>query len=273
MRALPFCQVDAFSDRPFAGNPAAVVLGEEALSPELMQAIAAENNLSETAFLVERGEEGRPDQWDLRWFTPTTEVELCGHATLGAAVALRHWGLGAPAMGFHTRSGLLTVREAGELLELDLPAVPLGEKLQDPLVSAAIGVAGPMWELRRVHGVRYLLALLPDAEAVRQARPDLRRLGALGVNVVITARAPEGARVDVVSRFFAPAVGVDEDPVTGSAHCSLGPFWAERLGRAALRCEQASARGGLLEVEVAGERVLLRGTGCVVIEGRLRLPT
>jgi PhzF family phenazine biosynthesis protein len=262
---LPFLQVDAFSDRALGGNPAAVVISETPLAAEHMQAIAAENNLSETAFLVPRG----PGAWDLRWFTPTLEVDLCGHATLGAAKALQHRGELGEGADFHTASGVLRVEAEGERLAMDFHAVPLERRIEDPAVLAALGQDAELWAVRRVHGRRYVLGLLPNADAVRAARPDIAALGAMQTNLLVTA--PGDGDHDVVSRFFAPASGVDEDPVTGSAHCTLGPFWAERLGRTTLQCFQASARGGGMELRMSGDRVRLVGRAVVVIEGTLLL--
>ncbi len=269
-RRLPFLQVDAFTDRAFAGNPAGVVRTDAALSTELMQSIALENNLSETAFLVPLAPEA--GRWSLRWFTPTTEVDLCGHATLGAAHALVHWGLDQPTMRFDTASGELRVHRLPERLEMDFPVVPVLGRIEDADVSEALGIEAPLYALREVHYARYLLAQVADEATVRRVEPDIARLGQLGVNVIVTARAADEGELDVVSRFFAPASGVPEDPVTGSAHCSLAPFWAERLGRSVLRCAQLSARGGRLEVELAGDRVKLRGQGVVTVEGVLLAP-
>jgi PhzF family phenazine biosynthesis protein len=262
-RRLAFLQVDAFTDAAFAGNPAAVVLSDVALDAPLMQSIAAENNLSETAFLVPRG----PGAWDLRWFTPTLEVDLCGHATLGAAKALQHRGELPDEAAFHTASGVLCVRTEGRRLEMDFPAVPLEGQVEDLAVLHALRERARLWLVRRVHGRRYVLALVKDAATVRGATPDIDALRTLGTNLLLTAPGDGGH--DVVSRFFAPASGVDEDPVTGSAHCTLGPFWSERLGRRTLRCFQASARGGTVDVTARGDRVTLAGQAVVVIEGTL----
>ena len=264
-RRLPFLQVDAFADAAFAGNPAAVVLSPTPLAAPLMQSIAAENNLSETAFLVPRGS----GAWDLRWFTPTLEVDLCGHATLGAAKALQHRGELPQEAAFHTASGVLMVRSQGDRLAMDLPAVPLEGALDDARVLQALGGPAELWKVRQVHGRRYVLALVDDATMVRAATPDIAALRAMGTNLLLSA--PGDGDHDVVSRFFAPASGVDEDPVTGSAHCTLGPVWSQRLGRSTLRCFQASARGGAMDVTTRGDRVTLTGQAVVVIEGALLL--
>ena len=251
-------QVDAFARRPFEGNPAAVCPLSAPLSDERMARIAAENNLSETAFCVER-----PDgDWDLRWFTPTVEVQLCGHATLAAAHVL----LGdRPSIRFHTRSGPLTVRRSGDALAMDLPALPPGDVIDDAEVVAALGVEViALHQVRQVHGARYLLAEVPDAGVVRSmAVPDLGR-----TNVIVTARG-DTADLDFVSRFFAPGSGVPEDPVTGSAHCTLTPFWAARLGRDRLAARQVSRRGGDLICTLCADRVELIGHAVTVKEAVL----
>lgn len=264
---LALHQIDAFTDRPFAGNPAAVCLLDRPREAAWMQAVAAEVNLSETAFLARRGGDG----FELRWFTPTTEVDLCGHATLASAHRL--WETGELAAGeearFHTRSGLLTARRRADgWIELDFPALP--PRRLDPapeLLGEVLGGAAARW----VGASREdLLVLLDDAAAVRALRPAseaVARLPARGL--IVTAAAEPGSGHDFVSRFFAPAVGVPEDPVTGSAHCTLGPFWAERLGRDEVVGHQASARGGTVRVRVLGERVTLAGQAVTVMAGEL----
>jgi PhzF family phenazine biosynthesis protein len=263
----PLYQVDAFTAEPFAGNPAAVCLLEADADPAWMQSVAAELNLSETAFLRRSG--GR---WRLRWFTPTVEVELCGHATLAAAHVLFSEGLvgaGEPVR-FDSASGPLTARRDGDgAIWLDFPATPAAPAappagLLDALGAGAAGFVGRArfdW-----------LVELADEAAVRDLAPDLRRLGGLaldGVGVIVTAAAPGAAGHDFVSRYFAPSAGIDEDPVTGSAHCVLAPFWAERLGRADLTGFQASARGGLVRARPQGDRVHLGGQAVTVLCGRL----
>jgi len=258
--SVPVTVVDSFADRPFTGNPAAVCPLDSFLDDAVLQAIALENNLSETAFCVLRSD----GDFDLRWFTPSQEVDLCGHATLAAAHVL------LPKDGrivFHTRSGPLTVVRTAGLLEMDFPAVPPGDPVDNPGIAAALGV--PVVELRpirEIHGAPYFLAELESEAAVRELPiPDLG-----GTNVIITARA-DAADLDFVSRFFAPGAGVLEDPVTGSAHCSLAPFWAERLGRNPLRARQVSARGGSLTCTVDGDRVRIAGSAVTVSEGSLYL--
>ena len=246
--------VDAFTDRPYAGNPAAVVVLDAAAPEGWMRALAAEMNLSETAFLVPRG-----DAWDLRWLTPTVEVDLCGHATLAAAHVLFESGRADGPARFDTRSGRLTVARVGAgRYAMDFPATPPEAAAPPAALAEALG-AWPEWTGQTPFDV---FAVLPSARAVRDLAPDLGRLASLGTRGVIVTAAgnPAGGRgADVVSRFFAPEAGVPEDPVTGSAHCAIGPYWARRLGRDALRCEQASARGGVLDVTVRGDRVELVG--------------
>lgn len=259
----PVVQVDAFADRPFAGNPAAVCVLERPADEGWMQSVAMEMNLSETAFLHPGG-----DGWRLRWFTPAVEVDLCGHATLASAHVLwedGHVAADAEAR-FHTRSGALTCRKDGGWIWMDFPAKPAEPVDAFPELIAALGVEA-------VHVARshfdYLVEVASE-DAVRAARPDLTRLREVETRgVIVTARAAEGAAYDFVSRFFAPAVGVDEDPVTGSAHCVLAPYWSDRLGRAELTGFQASRRGGVVRVRHAGDRVHLGGQAVTVLRGTL----
>lgn len=257
-------QVDAFvTDAPFSGNPAAVCVLREPRPDAWMRGVALEMNLSETAFLA-----GRPDgAWDLRWFTPAVEVDLCGHATLASAHTL--WTeLGVEGeLRFHTRSGALEARRAGERIELDFPATPTPTVEAPPGVLAALGVAAPV----AVTKSRFdFLIQLPSREDVESLRPDFAALRSLGTRGVIVTAADDRAG-DIVSRFFAPGAGIDEDPVTGSAHCALAPFWAPRLGKTTLTASQASARGGALEVELVGDRVKLRGRARTALRGELLL--
>lgn len=258
---LAFYQVDAFADGPFTGNPAAVCLNERWLADATMQAIAAENNLSETAFLVPEGED-----WGLRWFTPTTEVDLCGHATLAAAAAVFDGAEDDDTeVVFHTASGALTVRRLGDRYELDFPAIPPLPFDTPPPADLVEGLGRAPGEVLDA-GHNYFCVYASEGE-VAGLTPDFARLGALGDKRVIATAPGASDDVDFVSRFFAPTVGVDEDPVTGSAHCSLAPYWADRLDQRTLRAQQISARGGLLEVEDRGARVLLRGGAVIVIRG------
>ena len=249
---LPLFQIDAFAERVFQGNPAAVCPLEAWLPEALMQAIAAENNLSETAFCVPEGE-----SYGLSWFTPLKEIDLCGHATLATAhVLFEHLGFAGAEIVFSTRSGALRVTRAGDRLAMDFPA-----KAVEPCAAPAALIEGLGRMPLEVYGGRDYLAVFADAAEVRALTPDPRRLAELDRHGVIVT-APGGAEdgdVDFVSRFFVPKFGVDEDPVTGSAHCSLTPFWAARLGKATLEARQVSRRGGRLQCTLAGERVILRG--------------
>ncbi len=256
--------VDAFTDRPLEGNPAAVCVLDREHDPDWMQGVAREMKHSETAFLLP-GEDG----YSLRWFTPKVEVDLCGHATLAAAHVLWESGRLGPEdpARFHTRSGLLTCRRAGGMIEMNLPATPEQPCPQPEGISRALGAAP-----------RYLgsngfdlLMEVENEDALRKLRPDFRRVAGLAPRgVIVTARA-DSPEADFVSRFFAPAAGVDEDPVTGSAHCTLGPYWAERLGKNELVGYQCSRRGGTVRVRVEGDRVVLIGTAVTVLRGDLFL--
>jgi len=256
---LPFFQVDAFAPRPLTGNPAAVMPLERWLDGELMQRIAAENNLSETAFAVP-SESGEAD-YDLRWFTPTTEVELCGHATLAAGHVL----ITGDRVRFSTRSGVLSVGRSGDLLELDLPASAV-ENAELPEVTRALGIEAETFQGRQGNG--NVLVLLDDEAAVRAVKPDFAALARLPYLVSVTA---PGEEQDVASRVFAAYHGIAEDPVTGSAHAALAPFWAERLGRSTFTALQASARTGLLQCRVEGDRVILGGQCFTTIVGTFQL--
>jgi PhzF family phenazine biosynthesis protein len=266
--------VDAFASAPFRGNPAGVVEPFAAWpSDDWMQALAKENNQAETAFLLKTAD---PARFGLRWFTPGMEVPLCGHATLGSGhVLFSELGLSAPEVTFETRqSGELIVRRAGEAYEMDFPAQPPRRIETPPGLAEALGA-----EPQEVWASAYLVAVLEDEAAVRGLSPDIARLhqvsreATLGRgNVGVAAFADAGAPYDVVDRFFAPGSGVPEDPTTGSLHCILAPLFAAKLGRASVRFHQAyPGRGGDLECEHRGERVLLRGRAVTVVEGRLRL--
>ncbi len=253
---IPLFQVDAFTGRIFGGNPAAVCPLEAWLDDAKMQAIAAENNLSETAFFVEAG-----DHYELRWFTPVHEVDLCGHATLATAHVLFAL-LEEPGdtVAFETRSGRLTVSRDGDALVMDFPALAPEPWGASDALACALGAA-PAEVLGNVNCV----AVYPSEADVRGLAPDLRLVAALPYEGVI-ATAP-GEAVDFVSRYFAPKFGIPEDPVTGSAHCELAPYWAKRLGRERLTAHQVSARGGELDCEVKGDRVLLTGRAVTYLEG------
>jgi PhzF family phenazine biosynthesis protein len=257
---LPIYQVDAFTEKPFSGNPAAVCLLSGSRDSVWMQNVAREMNLSETAFLQNQGE-----GFSLRWFTPVVEVDLCGHATLASAHILWETGLLPPKeqARFYTRSGLLTAERRGGEIELNFPAKPEEPAVPPPELPKALGV-DPRYTGKSKFD--YLVEV-DSEETVRNLKPDFSLLKSLAIRgTVVTSRAST-AGFDFVSRFFAPAVGVDEDPVTGSAHCTLGPFWSKRLGKDEFLAYQASARGGILRVRVAGERVFLGGKAVTVLRG------
>ncbi len=259
MTPLPFFQVDAFASKTFEGNPAAVMPLSEWLPDEVMQAIAAENNLAETAFTVPS--ERDDADYDLRWFTPTVEVNLCGHATLAAAHILLH----GAAVRFATKSGILTVSRGAELLRIDMPAAPV-EPTDLPALTRALGVDAPVFVSREGNG--NTIVLLEKEAAVRAVTPDFTALRQLDYLVSVTAPGDDTA---IASRVFAAYHGIDEDPVTGSAHCALVPFWAGRLGRHHFTALQASKRGGHLDCELHGDRVILGGHCVTVIEGHFQL--
>jgi len=261
MTTLPFFQVDAFAMRPFEGNPAAVMPLAEWLDEALMQSIAAENNLAETAFLVPS--ESKDADFDLRWFTPTVEVDLCGHATLASA----HIVMEGDKVRFATRSGVLTVTRKDGLLWLDLPAGSVEEGSEDGLLDA-LGLPADTPTFLGRGGNGAAIALLKDEDSVRAVDPDFRKLKAYDRLVMVTAPGDDS---DVVSRVFAAYHGIDEDPVTGSAHGSLVPFWAKKLGRNRFDAVQASKRSGHLECVLEGDRVILGGTCRTVIVGNFQL--
>ena len=259
-------QIDSFTDRPFRGNPAAVCLLDGPAEPEWMQSVAREMNLSETAFL-----RAKQDAFALRWFTPAVEVELCGHATLASAHAL--WEEGVldprdPAL-FDTLSGRLAATRRRDGIEMDFPAEGAEPCETPPGLLEALGGVSPVVVAR--NRFDFLVEVAEEA-TVRALRPDFQRLGSLPVRGVMVTSAADvlvSSGVDFVSRFFAPAVGVNEDPVTGSAHCCLGPWWAERLGTGDLVGRQLSERGGTVGVGVRGGRVLLTGKAVTVMRGEL----
>jgi PhzF family phenazine biosynthesis protein len=260
LTALPFFQVDAFASAPLTGNPAAVMPLDRWLDDALMQAIAAENNLSETAFTVPS--ERADADYELRWFTPISEVDLCGHATLAAGHVLIH----ADPLGFATRAGILTVSRTDELLELDLP-VPTLREVNEPELNRALGLAeSPAWLADGCNDAAIIE--LADEAAVRAVRPDFAMLREVPRMAVVTAR---GDKETIASRVFVPYLGIDEDPVTGSAHAALTPYWAARLGRTEFTALQASARSGLLHCRLEGDRVRLGGQCHTVIVGQFQL--
>ncbi|HXZ02752.1 MAG TPA: PhzF family phenazine biosynthesis protein [Stellaceae bacterium] len=255
---LPLYQIDAFTDRRFGGNPAAVVPLEQWLPDAVLQAIAAENNLAETAFLRREGED-----YALRWFTPTVEVDLCGHATLASAYAIfRFLEPQRERVGFQTReAGRLSVAKRGDLLAMDFPALPPRPCATPAGLAEALGKA-PQAVLQ---ATRDTLAVYGREEEVAALAPDMSALARLDCQAVIVT-APGGG-VDFVSRFFAPRLGIPEDPVTGSAHCTLAPYWAGRLGKPSLAARQISARGGEIACELKGDRVDLAGRCVLYLDG------
>ena len=259
---MPIFQIDAFTNRLFAGNPAAVMPLHRFLDDATLQAIAAENNLAETAFLVPEGHDYR-----LRWFTPTVEVPLCGHATLAsAAVVMERLEPGRSSVVFHSASGPLTVNRADTGYVMDFPARPSEPVSTPPGLAQALGVV-PM----EVFADKFnYLVLLEHAQIVRELSPDITALAGMDRTGVIVTAAGDG-NYDFVSRYFAPAKGVPEDPVTGGAHCALVPYWAKRLGKTAFRAFQASRRGGEIICRLAGERVELEGTCVFFLEGSVEV--
>ena len=262
----PIHFVDAFTDTVFAGNPAAICVLRSPAEADWMQTVAAEMNLSETAFLVPRADPVA-DGYDLRWFTPAHEVDLCGHATLASAHVL--WRTGAldesATARFHTRSGLLTAAQADGWIDLDFPAEPM-ETVDDPGgLADSLGVEA-LWVGR--NRMDYMVEVASE-NAVRGLAPDLNKLAQVETRGVIVTAAGDDPDVDFVSRFFAPRYGVNEDPVTGSAHCALAPFWGARLGRDRMTARQISPRGGVVRVAVVGDRVRLSGQAVTVMRGEL----
>ena len=258
----PIYQVDAFTDKPFAGNPAAVCILAKPADPAWMQNLAREMNLSETAFVCPEA-----DGYRLRWFTPAVEVDLCGHATLATAHVL--WETGRlPKLEearFFTRSGLLKAKKRGDFIELDFPAKP--EEPAEPPAGLAEALGTPFQYVCR-NKFDYLVEVESE-EIVRELKPDFSKLSRIEARGVIVTSRAKASPFDFVSRFFAPRVGVNEDPVTGSAHCFLGPYWAKRLGKNEFLACQASARGGEIGVRVQVERVFLSGKAVTVLKGEL----
>ncbi len=255
-------QVDAFTDTPFRGNPAAVCLLTESRDEGWMQSIAGEMNLSETAFLY-RNDDG----FSLRWFTPSVEVDLCGHATLASAHVLWESGRLNPDSQalFYTRSGILTAEKKEGLIQLDFPAEPEDEVAVSPEIISALGVTPRYAGKNRFD---YLLEVESE-EVLRNIKPDFAQLGKIPVRGVIVTSISSSKDYDFVSRFFAPAIGINEDPVTGSAHCCLGPFWRKRLKKDRFTAYQASSRGGVVHVRLDGNRVHLGGKAVTVLRGNL----
>ncbi len=268
MRELPFFQIDAFAETAFEGNQACVMPLDAWLDDDVLQAIGNENNVAETAFLIPDAT-GEAD-YELRWFTPEVEVALCGHATLASGHHVLSRDPARQQVRFRTRkSGILTVARDGDRLTLDLPAWP-SDAVDKPGFEAALGAKVGCLRQTTTASEPSLMAVLESADAVRGLEPDFRALAAFG-GVLVIATAPGDGDFDVVSRVFAPAAGIDEDPVTGSAHAMLTPYWAERLGRDSFVARQASARGGTVHCRLAGDRVILGGSCVTTIEGVFRL--
>ena len=296
-------QVDAFTDRPFAGNPAAICYLDSPADPQWMQAVAVEMNLSETAFVrpLRGANDGHSGGYELRWFTPAAEVDLCGHATLAAAHALWHAGLAPPPqptekgawnfpdaesrpgssspessrhlfqpIHFHTRSGLLTCSRDGPLIELDFPALPPRPAAPPAGLIEALGLVDPGSQPSYIGQTKYdYLLVLPSPQAVRSCRPDFRQLIQVPTRGIIITSRSDDERYDFLSRTFFPSIGVDEDPVCGSAHCSTSVYWGEQLGKSQLLAWQASPRGGAVHMRIAGDRIILGGQAVTVWEGEL----
>lgn len=262
-QTLPIYQVDAFAEAPFTGNPAAVVPLDAWLSDEILQAIAMENNLSETAYFIPTPDDDRAN-YHLRWFTPTHEVDLCGHATLATAKILFDiLGFERPSIAFQTQSGVLSCAREGDRLTLDFPVRRASATRVPDGLAAALGGIEPVGFFKAVKN----MALLASEAEVRAVRPDLPYIAAMeGDGLIVTG---PGDTCDAASRYFAPHGGIDEDPVTGSAHCTVAPYWAERLGRNTLHCRQVSARGGDLYCEVAGDRVRISGEARLYMKGSI----
>ncbi|NQV61388.1 MAG: PhzF family phenazine biosynthesis protein [Alphaproteobacteria bacterium] len=261
---IPIYQIDAFTDAPFGGNPAAICPLDAWLADDVLQAIAMENNLSETAFFV-----GQDDHYHLRWFTPALEVELCGHATLATAhLILNRLSPDLPRVTFETLSGMLGVQRVGDKLAMDFPSLAAGASTPPPsALIAALGTA-PLesYPIRKVHNAPYWLLVFETEAQVAALTP---KFTAMGANVIATA---PGQTSDFVSRFFAPMSGIDEDPVTGSAHCTLAPYWAKRLGKTELAARQISARGGDVGCRLQGDRVILTGSCAFYMAGEIEVP-
>ena len=259
---IPFVHVDAFASQQFAGNAAVVCLLQRPADDQWMQSLAAEMNLSETAFVRKLD-----DGYELRWFTPVTEVDLCGHATLASAHALwREWDDTDDVVRFHTRSGVLTASKSASTITLDLPATPAVPQQPPNGLFEALGVTAPEF----VGATKWdQLVVVGTATEVRSLSPNFPLLGKVKTRGVMVTAGGDDGRYDFISRYFAPRCGINEDPVTGSAHCGLGPYWSRRLNKASLLAYQASTRGGVVHVEVDGDRVRLGGEAITVLRGEV----
>lgn len=265
--AVDIVQVDAFTETPFTGNPAAVCVLPEPVDEKWMQAVAAEMNLSETAFL-----HPHEDGYQLRWFTPAAEVDLCGHATLASAHVLWSEGyLGASEEArFHTRSGLLTATQIEDgWIRLNFPVQPLAPAPGSPELSKSLRGLQPIAVSYGGSAESNFLVELPSEDYVRSLQPDFPLMKLLPAHGVIVTAPADAAGIDFVSRYFAPAIGINEDPVTGSAHCSLAPYWQQKLGKSDFVARQVSARGGTLKVQLKGDRVFISGQAVTVMKGTL----
>jgi PhzF family phenazine biosynthesis protein len=259
--AMTFFQVDAFTSKPFAGNPAAVMPLKEWLPDAMLQAIAAEHNLAETAYFVPKGQD-----FHLRWFTPTVEMPLCGHATLASAyIVLNHLEPSRDNVVFHTLSGALSVARDGDRLVMDFPTRPNEPASASELEPVVEAIGAKVIDLRR--GWTYL-AVVESEDVVRNMKPDIAKIAALPLDVVVTAR---GAKADFVSRVFVPKFGIPEDPVTGAAHCMLVPYWSEILERRTFFARQLSSRGGELWLRLEGDRVKMAGHAVLTVSGEVHV--
>jgi PhzF family phenazine biosynthesis protein len=260
--SVPIWQVDAFTDRPFRGNPAAVCLLDEERDASWMQSVAAEMNLSETAFVRQI-----PEGFQLRWFTPTVEVDLCGHATLASAYTVWKAELIKPdeSIRFHTRSGVLTASRSDETILLDFPATPVEECAAPTGLLEMLDITPNF--IGKTTFDSYLIATSPAV--VRALHPDIRKLKEVPIHGLIVTARSDDPQFDFISRFFAPAAGIDEDPVTGSAHCALGFYWNRQSGKTQMVGFQASSRGGIVHVKLNGNRVILGGHAVLVLRGEL----
>jgi len=264
---IPVFQIDAFTDKPFSGNPAAVCPLDEWLTEEQMLQIAGEMNLSETAFFVKR----RDGDFDLRWFTPTVEVELCGHATLASTFVITE--LLEPdrdQVGFHTRSGYLTASKDGDLVTLDFPINNPAQITDAGLIEKVTAALGE--RPSEVWSANTTIAVYGNEEQVRNLKPDFRAVASLPEPWVAATAPGSDTNIDFISRFFVPTAGINEDPVTGSSHTLLAPYWASKLGKTEFTARQISQRGGTLKCEVRGDRVLISGNAVQILEGVITLP-
>jgi PhzF family phenazine biosynthesis protein len=274
---LTLYQVDAFAEKLFQGNPAAVIPLEKWLDDELMQQLAMENNLAETVYFVPVADKKDGDEFDIRWFTPEAEINLCGHATLASAFVLHEFlGYRLPGINFHSKSGPLNITREGELIMMDFPSWK-PERLETFAPELLPSLGNP--EIAGIYKYRDILVELMNEEAVRNCKPDFTLMKKMQGNVIITAPGAHSSDrfkrydecADFVSRFFAPILGIDEDPVTGSAHSQLIPFWSEKLGKQKMLARQLSRRGGKLVCEQIGDRVLMGGTCVFYMKGEIEI--